>query len=380
MNMTDGGLCTGGQMGIAMPYTGVRANAAAVWGIENDVANAQGVYYNARADDVAFRSYGNLGGLNPDVNPQPFYDPRTVTMKAPVETSPWGLVTPPSLRFGTELWQYGEADVQPRTQYAAQGDLLAEPIVVDVVPAGQPCVCPCVLSYSMTSLLMTPRNILALRSALMQAGLIAVTPALLALDPSASCGCALLGASAVYAGFATFAQQYTDVSIIQILEPARQAAYINQVYVSRFIATAKAAVTAQGQMNYTRAEGPRAQLQAYPRPDCSPSGLSAGLPEFLPGTGVPVVETDTLFATRALTDPRSAVSNKAALSCLTGLRIGADPRLTPDFLDPRLTPDFLDPRLASVPVQSCVENKQSETAAYNIPMFHILTPPLPFQL
>lgn len=321
--MADDGMCCGGQMSIAMPFTGAAKNAAAIWGICDDVKYAEGTYYNPRMDDVAFRSYGNVGGLNPDVNPQPYYDPRTITLQAPTEISPYGLITTPSLAHGPELWM--GAPVRPRTQYAPQGDLLAEPIAMDVSQA--PCICPCVLAYSMTSLVLSPRNVWALRDALLQAGLVTATPALMALPLATTCGCRLLGGAdaGVYGPFAAYAQQYTDVSIITTLEPARQVAFINQVYVSRFIGTARANVTAQAQMNYARAEGPRAQLQSYPQPDCTPSTLSALLPSTLPGTGAHVVATDTLYATRALTDPRSATTNKAVLSCLTGLPIGAAP-------------------------------------------------------
>ena len=317
-------------MRIAMPFTGGARNAAAIWGVPADATACvpdTGTYYTPRTDDVAFRAYGNVGGLNSDVNPQPYYDPRgAVTLRAPTEPSPYGLITTPSLRHGPVLWEAGEP-LRPRTQYAPQGDLLAEPIALDVPPQGAACICACVLSYSMTAVMLSAWNVWALRDALVQAGLVTVSPALAELPLAGTCGCRLLGGQegGVYAPFAAYAQQYTDTPVITILEPARQAAFMNQVYVSRFIGTARAGVTAQAQMNYARAEGPRAQLQAYPQPDCSPSHLSALLPAVLPGTGVAVVATDTLYATRALTDPRSAVSNKAALNCATGLNIGGRP-------------------------------------------------------
>jgi hypothetical protein len=320
----DEGMCCGGQLNIAMPFTGSGRNAAAIWGPAADVAYAEGTYYTPRLDDVAFRAYGNVGGLNPDVNPQPYYDPRgAVTLRAPTEISPDGLISTPSLAHGPVLWE--GAPIRPRTQYAPQGDLLAEPLALDV--SRQPCICACVLAYSLTSLMLAPWNVATLRAALLQAGLVTLTPALAALTAGTSCGCRLLGGAegGVYAPFAAYAQQYTDVPIMTILEPARQAAFATQVYVTRFISTARAGVTAQAQMNYARAEGPRAQLQAYPQPDCSRAPLSTLLPPILPGTGVAVVATDTLFATRALTDPRSAVTCREALSCRTGLPIGAAP-------------------------------------------------------
>jgi hypothetical protein len=313
-------------MAVPMPYTGAYANAQGLWGLEADEKYARGVVYAPREDNVAFRSFGNAGGLNPDINPQPFYDPRTITMRSPIETVPGGLICgTPSMRHGPCVFDYAPADVLPRTQYAPQGDLLAEPIAMDI--SRQPCICACVLMYSMTSLLLLPKNVVAVRTALINAGLATATAALTALPLASTCGCRLLGGveANIYGPFARFCQQYTEISIIQILEPAKQVAFINQVYVSRVIESARAMVTAGAQMNYARAEGPRAQLQSYPTVDCTPSTFSAALPPILPGTGANVVESDTLYATRALTDPRSAVSNKAALSCLTGLPIGTRP-------------------------------------------------------
>jgi hypothetical protein len=324
--MTDEGMCCGGQMAVHMPYLGANANAQKLWGLEADEKYAQGVVYAPRGDNVAFRSFGNAGGLNPEINPQPFYDPRTITMRSPIDTIPGELIGgTPSLRHGPCVFDYTPADVLPRTQYAPQGDLMAEPIAMDI--SRQPCICACVLAYSMTSLMLLPKNVVAVRTALINAGLATATPALLAQSPNNTCGCRLMGGveANIYGPFANFCQQYTEISIIQILEPAKQVAFFNQVYVARVIESARAMVTASAQMNYARAEGPRAQLQSYPVVDCTPSTFSATLPPILPGTGVNVVETDTLYATRALTDPRSAVSCKAALSCLTGLPIGTRP-------------------------------------------------------
>jgi len=332
-DMTDEGMCCGGQMAVQMPTTRAYSNAQAIWGVQNDIKYAGGTVYAPRADNVAFATYGNLGGLNKEVNPQPFYDPWTTTMRAPMEACPGELMSIPNLKHGPDAFTYTEADVAPRTQYAPQGELLAEPIVMDV--STRPCVCACVLMYSMTSLLMMPANLVKIRNAMILAGLVTATPQLLAQNTTNTCGCKILGGEEanVYTPYAVFAQQYTDVSIMQILEPAKEVLSLNQVYVSRVIGKAKSMVTSQAQMNYARAEGPRAQLQAYPQADCTPSTFSALLPSNLPFTGVPVVATDTLFATRSLTDPRSAVTNKEALSCLTGLPIGAAPvvRVTEAF-------------------------------------------------
>jgi hypothetical protein len=241
-----------------------------------------------------------------------------------VETSPEFLITTPSLRHGPDLFTYTVADVQPKTQYAPEGDLLAEPITMDL--SNGPCVCGCVMAYTINSIMLMPANLLSLRRQMEYAGLANVTPAL-ANTTRPLCGCKLLGGveSGVYAGFAAFAQQYNQDSVMQLMDPGKQAAFFTTVYVSRVIEKARSSVTAQAQMNYARAEGPRAQLQPNPVPDCTPSTFSALLPPVLPGTACNVVATDTLFATRALTDPRSAATARAVLSCVTGLPIGAAP-------------------------------------------------------
>jgi hypothetical protein len=328
--MTDtlcNGDCGGGQLEIAMPFTGALANANALW---REKANARFTLqdmqiYGQLPDSVAYKRFGNLGGLNPDINPQPYFDPRERTLQAPVETCPDALIGPPSMKFGVSPFYYKPTDVKPRTQYAPIGDLMAEPI--DLGVDNSPCVCACVYAYSMTAFLMTATNLVFLRQTLLNSGLITVTPELMRLNDSNSCGCKILGGreGGIYAGFAKFASQFTDTSIIQLMQPAVQAEALNQLFVNNLINNTKSLVIGQARMNYARAEGPRAELQPYPMVDCTRSTLSAGLPEYLPGTGVSVVATDSMFTTRALTDPKSAYSNRKVLSKMSGLPIGDNP-------------------------------------------------------
>lgn len=272
----------------------------------------------------------SYGGLN-NMSLGPYFDPRTATLRAPVVDSTPAGDPASTLPSGASFLRYGPAEYRPedyvqrpKTQFAAHGKI----DMIDPIPAcvyDGCCVCfPCRINmYSMTALLIDVRNAYRVRDMLEAEGVITVSEALRASRPL--CACRVLGGPCLYDGLLRFALAYEDVPIVQVPNPAQQLHMLDRLYVDNVLGSIRTQVNANARMNYARAEGPRAYLQDLPVADDSEDTASEGLPCVLPGTGVRVVPTDSLFTTRALTDPRSSARNRAALSAETGLPIGATP-------------------------------------------------------
>ncbi len=275
----------------------------------------------------------SYGGLN-NMSLGPYYDPRTATLRAPVVVAAGGAGAadcPDALPMGVSTMRHGPAEyrpedyvVRPKTQFAAHGKIDMDPIHATVYDGC--CVCfPCRINvYSMTALLIDIRNAYRVRDMLEAEGVITVSPCLRKSRPL--CACKVLGGPCLYDGLLRFALAYEDVPIIQVPNPAQQLHMLDRLYVDNVLGSIRTQVNANARMNYARAEGPRAYLQDFPvADDTEGEATSEGLPCVLPGTGVRVVASDSLFTSRALTDPRSSARNRAALSEATGLPIGARP-------------------------------------------------------
>lgn len=265
---------------------------------------------------------GNYGGLNPSMGFGPYYDPRTVATKAPIAAAKdGGLITAPSLAHGPSAFFPDVGPVKPKTQYAPHGKIQLDPVRLSVFKG--PCICGCAYPYSMASLLVAPENAVHVRNLLEKTGIIKVSKSLKALTPR--CACQALGGPEAYNGLALYAQQFEDTSIAQIPDPMAQLLFLDQVYVDKILGDIRSEVVSHARMNYLRAEGPRAYLQSRPKPEDEYDEPGTCLPEILPGTGIRTTPEDTRFAARNLTDPRSSLKNRMALSCQTGLNIGSKP-------------------------------------------------------
>ena len=295
---------------------------------------------------------GKLGGVNPDVSPQPFYIPGSKINRAPLEASETGMVTSlPGINFGPDAFTYSAEDVRPRTQYAPVGESIVERWVLEAPSADTPCMCAPSYPYSLMELFLTGRNLVKVRAMFIQSGIFEATPELLSLNETNSCGCRILGGpdGDVYCQAAEFAGNFVTESVAMIANPVHKVEFLNTMFVSRAVASIKTGIILQARANYLRAEGNRAYLQDAPlNPTCI-TPLSHDLPTTLPGTGTNVYGSDTLYATRQLTAPISSVANRKVLSCLTRLPIGRNPYT----IDPQ---DNCDPIPQTV--QTCSANLQ----------------------
>ncbi len=192
-----------------------------------------------------------LGGLNqdPDAGTTLFYNPATTTLAAP---------------------PMPDLPMPPKTQYAPQGPVLMEALVLRRQPPGV-CVCPYVclgelVSGSVGALLMTARNMIRVRRGLQKAGVVVAAPELAALtDKDLPCLCAGLGADGdLFKALFAFATQYGNTPAIVQPNPAELVAFLNTVFVKQCLDNIYHAVTSDAIANYARAEGNRAYLQ--PRP------------------------------------------------------------------------------------------------------------------
>lgn len=295
--------------------------------------------YMPRMDDVGRRRPNNWGGLNEDVNPQPYYDPRSLTLRAPTgqfalsAEVPGGamdalgpLQSAITLPHGPSAFTYTAADVRPKTQFAPQGELFGEPMVLDAMPPKTPCECGCAYGWSMAYALLQPQNVQKVRRLLEKTGMVIVTPALKKVRASrGNCACAIL--SEVYPGFYAFAQQYQDVPTIKVPDVSAYLAMLNQLYVTDAIAAVRSIVAKRAINNYARAEGNRAGLQAMPLPDCLYPCEPARLPEILPGTGLTVPLDTSAFAVQGLCNaPTATIANRMALQAVSGIPMFSNER------------------------------------------------------
>ena len=298
---------------------------------------------------AAIPRIGNMGGLNVGVDLGVYYDPSSVTMRAPIQslcgdaagTDSATVVTAPSMRHGPSAFlAFGQvpSDNRPATQFAPHGAIQVEKLELDAYVG--PCLCnvcygtecrpPYAFAQSVGSLLVTARNALKVRGALVAAGVVTVSPALEAATTTKTCACGVLGGPSGFEGLAKFALRYADTSIMQLLDVRREVDFLNGVYVSEVLAQVQSQVISNARANYARAEGPRAYLQ--PRleltdgaDDAADAAYAETLPEVLPGTGVRVSLEDSAFAARALLDPKACYANRVSMRCQTGLAIGEAP-------------------------------------------------------
>ena len=153
-----------------------------------------------------------------------------------------------ALPHGPSLFEPAtSADMQPLPQYAPVGDLLAEPLQWDVRADGV-CGCACPYANSMAQLFMEPYNADKVRTMLVEAGLVELSPALAALNASNACACAILVDG--YPNFAAFGMQFADASAWTQPAPIAQINFYNTMYVSRVIAAAREQVTMASVANY----------------------------------------------------------------------------------------------------------------------------------
>jgi hypothetical protein len=281
----------------------------------------------------------NYGGLN-DMNLGPYYDPRSLTTRAPMDGvgsaiggaglgfgedgagAGAGLRSLPVMGHGPAAFfgDVGDAPPRPRTQFAPHGTLQVEPIRLDVWEG--PCVCSAcgITPYSLASMLVLPSNALAVRCGLEAAGLVKVSRRLRAQTPV--CACAVMGGPDHFAGLLAFAEGYGDVSAAQVLDPGATLAQLDELYESRVAGAARNMVIGASMANYARAEGNMAYLAPRPVAEATLGDAVPCLPEFLPGTGCRTTPEDTPYAALALTNPAASVAHRAALGCQMGLRIG----------------------------------------------------------
>ena len=279
--------------------------------------------------------YGPISrGLTPPMSLGPYYDPRTTTIRAPVEASASGeLITAPSMRHGPSAFFPDVGPPREKTQFAPHGTIGLDPIPLDLYLG--PCVCTdaCRLinPYSVAALMLAPQYALLVRDRLEDAGVVTVSCVLEGAPLEAMCACRVLGGPDHFSGYLGFVNQFADTSTAQIMEPAKVAADAADQYADQVLGNIRESVLGRARMNYLRAEGPRAYLSPRPDyfPDADPEAAGYGppcYPTVLPGTGVRVSREDTAFSLRAMTDPRASAANRAALSCQTGLDIGGGPR------------------------------------------------------
>ena len=298
---------------IPAPYSPA-TQASALW--KGDGGNATTVTPRIilREDDVSKPRMQNYGGLNVEHHVADvfgFYDPRTVSMRAPI-LAPDG-DTLPGMRHGAAPL-IPEDLPAPREKcvfsLSSADSLLIDPVVL--YPREVPCSCPglcldheyIIRPYSMAALVYSVVNAIKIRDMLKLAGVVVVTEALEKLTSRASCVCAVFGAAddfrdAIY----NLAADYNDVPVITTADPVRDLSLINTAYVQKVLNTARTLVNEGLKANYTRVEGNRVYLQDYPQyqyDDPTPRG--------------------TGYVDRSLADPRgSRTCNRLALAYLTGL-------------------------------------------------------------
>lgn len=260
---------------------------------------------------VSQARYGNYGGLNPEVGLiNPYYDPRTKTLAQLVDpratTHEFG-----GIAHGPVEWFADVGPARPKTQFAPQGPIAIEPVVLTPQPGPclPQCAFPCPLQvYSMGAALMRVGSTLRLRDALVAAGLVVVSPELAAAGVPL-CPCAVLGGwPAMCVRWREFASQYEDTPLAMVADPVGMVKTLVGVFVDGLLGTIRGNVLAAARANYARAEGPSAYLQ--PRPDLDFVSQEA---------------TDAAAEARALSAPGVTPCMRAAASVATGLPLQGGP-------------------------------------------------------
>jgi hypothetical protein len=325
-------------------------------------AYAGTIYSSGAMGPIGVPRPNNYGGLNTGMEDLgAYYDPRSRTQRAPVLptgaaagtdtgadtlNAPMPLVGTGAFVPGTDAeW---DAATRPRTQMAPHGPVAVEPVPLRAYHG--PCVCVCAPAHSLSEVALSPANGVAVRDALVAAGLftmdaeLAAAPLMCAAAAArgrrefASCACRLMGGPDLYLAFAQYVTEGGNDAVAAVKLPSvpQALAVLDQAYVSLVSADALSSVVAKAKMNYARAEGARAfldprplngfQVDALPQYDGT---LTRALPVVLPGTGSVILAGDNAMVARTLTDPRARPQYRAAMSAVTGLPIGAAPARAP---------------------------------------------------
>lgn len=295
-----------------------------------------GVLSEGALGPLAQARENNYGGLNTEVLPAVFYDPRSITMRAPRSlAASMGFDAPevagvPEVSHGPAPYTAHDGERRVKTQFAPHGPIpLPEPMVL--YPAPGPCGCNMCIGagaggapypYSMAALLLMPANALAVRDALEAEGVVVVSPELRALRRrQLRCAYAVLGGGALFAGFAAYASRYENTPLITTPNPGETARQLNAAYVTEVLGAIRTQVIAAARANYQRAEGALAYLQDLPKLEDDVVVPCAPLPPVLP-SGVRTSELDGPYASYVLTNPRCTPALQRAFECQTGLRVG----------------------------------------------------------
>lgn len=282
---------------VPMPFTPYK-QAAALWKTDSVLVPTPGDPTLDAEDVAVLRTPGDPGGVffqDPDAATTVNFDPRKTRLAAP--PMPDDLLT-----------------MRPRTQYAPQGPVLMQALVLDVA---RTCVCSAgallcsITPYSLGALLVTKRNCIRVRRALQAAGIVQASPALAALDDTGlACACAAFGGDAVlFVALVAYATKFSDAPAVAQVNPALTVANLTAAFVHERLGAIRAQVTSAAIANYARAETNRAYLT--PLPDV------VTLTPLDPNAVQQCVDDRALG--RALTDPASTPQRRQELACLTGL-------------------------------------------------------------
>jgi len=257
------------------------------------------------------------GGLMPVGEANPYYDPKRALL-AGERTLPGELI---SSDLTTRGAPYVELPALPRTQYAPEGDLVTEPLVLEVPPRGV-CVCAQLFPNTLQLLFMSPVNAMKLRCMLEQVGVVRVPPALQRVTHRNSCACRILGGrEGAYEQIALYSLTFADTLIVSMPEPVRFINSQNTAYIQKVTGELRTLVNQACKQNYIRAEGARAFMQ--PRPGTTGRDAAPQLvPAVLPFTGNELLPEDTVFSARAFTGPMTGRARINALALVSGLPVG----------------------------------------------------------
>lgn len=284
--------------------------AAALWGAAGAAPTTSFLApITVRDDDISIPRERNYGGMNVEahsVDVVGFFDPRTVSMRAPsLQKASEGITMLPGMKHGARpLTAEDQPEPLPKTKFSLGNaqSLLMDPIILKPRVSVRGCVEKCLnemRAYSLGALVYSVNNALKIREMLEHAGVIIVTPELAALVPDTVC--AVFGDSDdLHDAVWNVALGYTDVAIVTLPNPIQDLMTVNTMYVQSVVSAARTMVNEGLMANYARVEGNRAYLQERPLyMDPTPKG--------------------TAFLDRALADPKASARNKQALACLTGL-------------------------------------------------------------
>ena len=323
------------------PFMGVGAHARKLYAGKayNPLAVTPLRDYVVGPTTVGVPGSGQPGGISEEVDPRPYYNPASVlnrridTLDAEADASVL-VGAMEGAAHGPSGFNYTLADVKPRSSYTHPSRLASlrsrtEPEVWTAPPPGSPCVCVVMPKFSLAAMFMAPSNLMMLRAAMKREGLIILDPSIALLNPDNSCGCAILGGAArgVYTSVAHYGSNFQDTPAFTEADPKGEVRAFAEQYVQDLIAGLRTADTEGARSEYKRVEGNRAAF--LPTVEVEQQGgeaLSDGLPySTLPGTGIGIVPTDSLYATYQLTAPMASVKNRQDYTKLTGVHVDGQP-------------------------------------------------------